>query len=390
MKKVCIALFVLALLIALTHFETTQSQIVTYPFTMPYKNFVLEVLHYNGSLATYNGIKYINLSMAVGSLPMGIIYDNNRNVVWIALLPEYSNPNNIYGIAKVNVSDYSIAIYRFPWYVDDDYYGPAPWTIAIDSNGELWVTIRSYCVTPNHPPSTIPYLAKLNTNNNTLTIFWIPTYLAGGCDIKFHKGFIWYMTNNGLSQINYTTCTIIESWLIPFYGGFMKEDGGYLWLTSISNNFVTRFNISSKQFDLNLRGFDRPLGIEVDEKYVYVAENSWNVGANGTIAKIDKANPSQISRITTLKITNEGPYGVLKDSSGNLWWTDNSYHVGVLLVNGTMMIWESKPYCYFMVEVPESSIWFICKGSAYVGIVSIPLFSTPIGGGLGGGRKTLY
>jgi hypothetical protein len=239
-------------------------------------------------------------------------------------------------------------------------------------------------VTPNHPLSSIPYLAKMNTTTGKLTILWIPTWLGGGCDIKYLNGFIWYLTNQGLAKINYTISEIVECYPVDIAGGFMEVDGDSIWISSVSNNVVKRFNIIAGNFDVNLTVFDRPLGIEVDSKYVYVAENHRREPEgpiiNGTIARIDKATYSINRIVTNTLVTNEGPYHVLKDGDGNLWWTTNSKQIGVRMAfTESMFSYEAiSPYCYFMVEVPSNGIWFSCVGSAYVGIVYPPYNSPDI------------
>jgi hypothetical protein len=176
-----------------------------------------------------------------------------------------------------------------------------------------------------------------------------------------------------LLKINYTSCEIVENYPIDISIGFMDVDIDSLWISSLPNGLVTKFNIVTKSFDVNLTGFDRPLGIEVDDSYVYVAENTWT-NSIGTIARINKTDYS----ITRLKTTSlnpiDGPFNVLKDSFGNLWWTDHSYHVGVLyyLNPSISIVYNSRPYCYFMTEVPGNSIWFSAVGSAYVGVVEPP------------------
>jgi DNA-binding beta-propeller fold protein YncE len=165
-------------------------------------------------------------------------------------------------------------------------------------------------------------------------------------------------------------------------------DSDALWISSVSGNFVTRFNVTTKSFDLNLTGFDRPLGIEVTKDAVYVAEN----GASDTIAVINKTT-LQITRIHTgAPVTNEGPYYVYKSILGNLWWTDNSKHFGVILSNGTKIFYESvSPYNYFISEIPGNTILFSCRGSVLTGIVKDIRITASQGscGGLGGGWKAM-
>jgi len=347
---------------------------------MPCKNFQLEVLNYTCGLVDYGGAKYLNLSAVYGSIPMGIIYHKAKGVVYIALLPYGSNPSYIFGIAEINILSKSLKVYRFPWKIDENYYGPMPWTIAIDKDGNLWISIRSYCITPDHPPDLIPYLTKLETEAANLTVFYIPT--GAGSDIKYYNGSVWYMTNYGLSRISLDG-VIEEFYQRDFSGGFMEPDGNSIWISSVVNGFVTRFNLTSKTFDVNITGLDRPLGIESDKDYIYVAENSRSAGY-GTIAVISKKDFT-IQRKQTAQITNEGPYHVLKDSYGNLWWTDNSKHFGVFDVTGKLTVYDAiSPFCYFMTETP-GTIWFSCKGSSYVGL--IPIFQSAGSASGGGGSK---
>jgi hypothetical protein len=140
------------------------------------------------------------------------------------------------------------------------------------------------------------------------------------------------------------------------------------------DGIVYRFNTVTKTFDLNLTGFNMPLGLFVDNEYVYVAENSRNVGSMGTIAKINKAT-LEIARLNAAPITfDSGPYSVLKDSYGYLWFTDHSYHVGI--VGG--LYYNVPKYCYFMTEVPGNSIWFSAVGSAYIGMKSVRLIKADV------------
>jgi hypothetical protein len=371
----------IVLTIMSTVFNVPKVGIAQTPFKMPYKTFQLEVLYGQSAIVYYQGTMYLNLTLTT-ELPMGTLYDPLRKVVYIAIYPTYSNPDLVFGIAEINITDKSYKIYRFPWYVDGVYYGPMPWTMVEDGNGELWISIRGYMVTPYHPPEYRPYLAKLNITSDTLTIYYIP----GGCgnDIKFHNGYIWYLTYPFL-KINATSEEIVATYPF-FFDGFMRTDGDYIWITSVSSGLVTRFNTVTGTFDLNLTGFDRPLGIEVTKDAVYVAEN----GASDTIAVINKTT-LQITRIHTgAPVTNEGPYYVYKSILGNIWWTDNSKHFGVILSNGAKIFYESvSPYNYFISELPGNIILFSCKGSTLAGIVKDVIIAEGSCGSLGGGWKAL-
>lgn len=297
-----------------------------------------------------------------------------------------SNNNTIsFRIKDCNeTSSPSAYAYFYSKEATSSYRGPLPWTMTLTPDGNLWISIRGYMVTPNQPPNEIPYLAKMNIQTGEIQILWIPKALGGGCDIRYSDGFIWYLTNWGLAKIDYLSSEIMAVYFFEIAGGFMELDGNYLWISSVSNNIITRFNILLETFDLNLTGFDRPLGLEVDDNYVYVAENHRREPEgpiiNGTIARINKETYSIDRIVTDSLVTNEGPYHVLKDRDGNLWWTTNSKQIGLKTsFTGIMFSYEAiSPYCYFMTEVPNNGVWFSCVGSAYVGIVYPPYNSPDI------------
>ena len=367
----------LATTLILNNTPTSTSTSNFTPYAMTKKTFQLTPIEYQGGLIEYEQIKYLNLTTPPGlqymGHPMGITYDKQRKVAWVVIGGEWSNPNMTNGVCMINVTDMSITHYQFPWQVDGNYYGPLPWTIAIDDNGKLWVSIEDHMVTPNFPPPEIPVLASLDVDSSMLTIYYLP--VLEGDDIKFYEGYVWYLTDTGLFKINCTSEEVVKFYPRNIYGGFMHEDGDAFWISSVSKGLVTRFNITSEQFDVNITGLDRPLGLEVDEDFVYVAENSRNAGTTGTIVKINKTDFTyeRISTGAVIKDGWEGPYAVLKDSFGYLWFTDISWHFGIIsLTSGNAFVYNAiSPFCYFITEIPDGSIWFSVRGSAYVGMKEI-------------------
>jgi len=93
MRKVCTALFALALLIA----------------SMPFK--IFPTAH------AASAIVYLNLPP--NSMPMGMVYDSSRKAVWVALHQNRS-------VAKVDVITLNITYYPLPWEVGGGFYGPMP------------------------------------------------------------------------------------------------------------------------------------------------------------------------------------------------------------------------------------------------------------------------
>jgi DNA-binding beta-propeller fold protein YncE len=309
------------------------------------------------------------LSLPSGSVPMGIIYDNATKKVWVALCMNES-------IASIDVLTKTVTIYPLPHQIDENWYGPMPMTLTVTPDGNIWFSINSFKNGPAHY-SQIPCLGKLDLTSNTVYIYYIPVALGGAWYVKFYKNYIWLLTLYSLAKINYTTVSI-ESYPGNF-GGYMKPDGDYLWITVCKDDgFVVRFNINTRTFDLNITGFDRPYGIETDNQNVYVAERKmYNPDMPepqwGTIAIVNKAT-LQVTRVNVAKIIYDGPVSVLKDSFGYLWFTDNSGHIGIvggIVYGNEMPNCYVPPYCYFMVEVPVvggRQIWFSAVGSAHVGV----------------------
>jgi streptogramin lyase len=309
---------------------------------------------------------------------MGATYDFSRNVVWVCL---YWNRS----ILKVEIETLNATIYPMPWDIGQDYKGPLPWTLVLDDNGNLWIAIRSYMNSPSMPPNEIPYLAKLTPENNELTIYWTPVATGSGNDIKFN-GYIWFLGVGAILKIDPLTEIIELFQLKERDGGFMSLDGSYIWITNTRSGTVQRFNTLTEKFDINLTGFDRPLGIEAkDLGYVYVAENTEG-STTSTIIRIRKSN-LRMDKITLVDAPNGGTYYLMLDSRGNLWWTDQSNHIGyVTFPRLDIQVFTTQGrYGYFMTEVAFTSIWFSCVGSAYVGIIELPESTTSPQQRAGGG-----
>jgi DNA-binding beta-propeller fold protein YncE len=369
-KLLAISLLFVILATSLRLNITTTAQ----TYQMPYKVFQTQHYIYGSMYNTSGIIRY--LSLPPGSMPMGIVYDNTTKKVWVAL---YMNES----LASIDVLTKTVTIYPLPHQIDD-FIGPMPWTLTTTPDNYVWFTF-SYKNGPQQLPPQLPAFGTLDSSKNLVYIYYIQR-LSGfgvGKDVKYHSNYIWVRTMSGLLKVSYTNLTsvVIEKAFIRDGGlgeGQMKFDGNNLWVTcTTSAGLVTRFNTVTETFDLNLTGFNRPLGIETDYKNVYVAECKWYNPDEpepqwGTVAIINKAT-LQVTRVNVAKIIYDGPYSVLKDSFGYLWFTDNSGHIGIvggIVYGNEMPNCYVPPYCYFMVEVPVGSrqIWFSAVGSAHIGV----------------------
>jgi hypothetical protein len=145
----------------------------------------------------------------------------------------------------------------------------------------------------------------------------------------------------------------------------VPKKGDKLWFNDIENPEYVYFE--------NMTYINIGFNITVSSPFVYNHNKGTAVFVMGWITRINKTSPNPpYERLYTAPVTREGPYYVLKDSDGNLWWTDNSNHIGVKMFNGTDVVLNSiSPYCYFMTEVPDGSIWASAVGSAYVEMVDV-------------------
>lgn len=113
-------------------------------------------------------------------------------------------------------------------------------------------------------------------------------------------------------------------------------------------------------------GDSHPMGIVYDDKRgdVYIAESSYDVHR---ISIINKTTLTVSRLYTGANIINQGTNFVIKSSLGNIWWTDNSGQFGVILVNGSKLVFQNvSTYGLHLTEVPAGSIWISVKGSTYV------------------------
>jgi len=316
-----------------------------------YTNFLLQVKSYQTETWQGDGVTYFELPIN-GPPTEGILYDSHRGVIWSTLCNETRDVNGnieteIGFIVMFNVTDNSILVFELPFDVGEGFYGPIPWTIDLDNNGEIWLSIITYFSIPEQLPENIPCLAKLNPENNTLTVFWIPKEYGWMCDVKFYEGFTWCHSEYYLLRLNASIIT--GFWRISDTSseGFMFPDGGYIWITRTEEGEVRRFNVMMENFDVNLTGFSEPFGIHTDTKYVYIAE--YNASAIAIINKLTLA----VSRIPI----ESKPSYVCRSNRGNIWWL-SSYSLGVI----------SELTCYTyeincrgstpIIESPNNKLWF--------------------------------
>jgi len=319
-------------------------------------------------------INYINLSL--DTIPLGITYCKGQGLAYIALSGATSG--EIRGIAVINVTKALSAVedcydvYTLTIGNPDEHFGRF---VTLDDDGNIWCQF-GYMVEIDKVWKSFGNLTKFDTTTKEFTITNMQSHpMTAICYI----GYLWAMWKGFLQKINTTTLEVVESYNVSSgvdYGScaYMVADVDGIWISNIQNNEVIKFNTNNNSVEIVVEEIARPLGLAIKDDIVYVAENANRpqeppyIG-NGTIAMVNKTTGDILGRIGTAEILNAGPFMVMFDSSGYLWYTDASGHVGFIskYVNETYS--AISVYCYYMGEI-EGHMFFTGKGSAYVGMTS--------------------
>lgn len=327
-------------------------------------------------------VRYLDLQISGGE-PMGIVYDNKTNKVYVAIY-SYIISNN--KIVVINISDLSYQVYNSPTIL---------WKLVLDGDGNVWTSVQGHSVT------------KFIASNCTFKIVYTPFVPTNA--ITFYKDYIWIITANYtmlqpyffLLQVNYTTCEIVKIWKIPdvrvgdeitdaFCDLYGSDDK--LWSTTFETSStkykgaIVIFDVINETFLEPVKGLYKPLGLYGDSKYIYVAESGTEVYTTCIMSKINKQT-LEVTKIDTgvpkrlSKPEHEGMYYVFVDSYNNVWWTSCADYFGCITLSGvgTMLSYRSvAEHNFFMTEVKtqvggkvKEEIWFSARGSTIVGMVDI-------------------
>lgn len=309
------------------------------------------------------------LKLPPDSLPMGIL--PVADGVVIALHQNRS-------IAAVNFNG-AYVLYELPWRIEGGFYGPMPWTITRDNFGNVWFSIKEFTYSPGNPQFYLP-AGRLDFLSGEFSFVKSPV-IEEGNDIKYVKGHIWVLTDTYLLKVS--NDSVVSTFKIEGSSSlaFMEEDDDCVWITDVSEGKVFRFNLQSEQVDDVVEGLNRPLGLTVDSQFIYVAENGIGAKRKGTIAKISKKDLTLTARIQTAEISytsNKGTYDVLFDSYGNLWWTDNSAHLGYVDMEGNVYVYDSELLNYLICQINDKLIFTCascCNRNSFLGIIELPAIS---------------
>lgn len=308
------------------------------------------------------------LKLPPNSAPMGILPATDSVIVAL-----YQNRS----IANVHFNG-TYTLHELPWRIESGFYGPMPWTVTRDDFGNVWFSIKEFAYSPNDAQFYIP-AGKIDLLKNEFS-FLKSSVIEAGNDIKYIKGYIWVLTETYLLKVSNNS--VVSAFKIEGSSSlaFMEEEDDSIWITDVQEGKLFRFNLQSEQVDAVVEGLNRPLGIAFDSQYVYVAENGIGAGRKGTIAKISKKDLALTARIQTAEIsytTNKGTYHVLVDSYGNLWWTDNSAHLGFVSPEGDAHVYDSELLNFFMCQINNKLVFTCsscCYRKGYMGIIELPAF----------------
>jgi len=284
----------------------------------------------------------ILITLPPNSIPLGIVYDGIQTV-WAT--------GYIQGaLFKIDIQTQTFQTY----YVRGSPSFIGLYAITIDEDGNIWATER-----------IAQKIAKFNPATNNFTEI---SLIGGETDsIIYHEGYIWVANMPYVTKIDPTTNQILQNYNLTGTPIWLKGDDKYIWVSKISEGNVSRFDTTTEQVTLELSGFDRPLGIETDQDNVYIAENTLTYGVTGQIAVYNKKT-GQVTKVPTASVTAGGPSFVYQDTYSNLWWTDNSDHVGI--IGATKKTYDATaPFQLFMTQVGKQ-MWF--TADSYIITIDIP------------------
>jgi streptogramin lyase len=308
---------------SITH-SVVDGEVLIYPYITG-SEFVLEVAQVQCEISRESGVTYFKLPTWSLFGPNMPVYDYARQAVWMTSTNiTYDNWGNIEmnnGVMiMLNITSGSALLYKFPLDVGEGFKGLAPSSCTLDTNGNLWIAICGCFWIPEEPSESIPSLARLCPENNTLTVFWLPEEFGWVNDVKFYEGFVWCLSDKYL--IKMSGDNLAGFWKIsdtPSFG-CVYPDGDYIWITRYDTNEVKRFNRLTETFDVSFADINKPLGIYGDSNHIFVAESDGNF-----IMVVNKESLT-FSRIS---INNKPTYLCITDR-GNLWWTGINSSIGVL------------------------------------------------------------
>jgi hypothetical protein len=330
-----------------------------------------------------SSIRY--LSLPGGSYPWGIEYNPFNNCTYVALREGYYNDNQT--LAEINKDNLTVNYFKImSWYPS---FGvrPSPCEVAIDNVGNVWVTILGFQSVGSWPgpPDFWWNVIRFNITSRQVEYIPLPVHEEPTLAITYHKGYIWITTGwSTLIKIEPETLamTCYNITVNPSGGllnWWIEGDGDLLWISDQEYNYnkVLRFNTTSEQLELPIVGVRSPAGIEVVDDLLFIAENegaSEPRGDTGRMLVVNKNNYADRFEIDTgAEIAGGGPYMVMQDSLGYIWFTDMSSHIGIITrYGGVLQLSTNVLRCLHMTEVATSSdsreIWFSGVGSAYIGI----------------------
>lgn len=210
----------------------------------------------------------------------------------------------------------------------------------------------------------------------------------GGQGLILHDGYLvvgsrWNGTHHILNWYNPDTETVEYTITCPARITSLEPDGDMIWAASVTDDKI--YQVEDFTFTEVAVTVDRPLGLAVDDVYLYIAENSdlpEEESINCTIVRYNKLTETANTIDLGVEVINQGTYDVFIDPRiGFLWWTDNSGHFGRIR-RDTLQKWTYTSlykFQYFCTAT-TSEIWFPIHGSAYAAIIPLIEKPEPVGG----------
>lgn len=214
-----------------------------------------------------------------------------------------------------------------------DFYtngGWAPWGIAFDGSGRVWVAMPGCDPSPYCSSSTPP--GKLDVYNPAAKSWNVSYQLPAGFGQPLfvevdQQGMVWFTmpVTNTIGMLNPTTNTFSQ-WAVPTAGGgpwgLTIDHQGKLWFTEHYTNKIGSFDPTTHTFnEISTPATNSlPYGITVDSTgNIWFTENNSSVALIGEYTTGGTLNEYKIRNSSTSGLT---PHMITVDQNGNVWWSE--------------------------------------------------------------------
>ena len=192
--------------------------------------------------------------------------------------------------------------------------GSGSYGVAVDDR-YVWVT--------NYNDNTVSKIDKLtDTVVDTISVSG-----GGAWGASVDPDYVWVINGNTVSKIDKATDTEVATISVGSVWG-ITGDRDYLWVSNYGSYSITKINKDTGDIVSTIPTDQYPLGISVDNDYVWVVNSNCCDWATNVVTKINKTDDTVLATIPT---GGSYPGGVAADASSV--WAVNGYDGTVSRIN---------------------------------------------------------